>query len=675
VSGAPSGAASVFRRLLARAIADDPAAFVVPDLRIAHASGLDPVAAGLRIVSNPRHASILLLIGELPPGLIAGAQVVYAQMPNPRLILAVATELPAMGLAVDIVAGAGQAGLVEGVQRSRDLLVRRSGSTASEPVTLRAAVREPSPSEAAGHGAMSQDHTNHVQDMDGPTGSQPTAEPERSHDEQGLIPSMRQRAALAPPVSSDQSMDSPWNPPVGSGCKIRPGKTDHGAMGHEAQSAVDHAVMDDEAMPTHPATMPGVDHAAMNHDAEPDADKTDSGRAMSHGGQMMNQSDHMMSADDQTMDHSGHMMTHGGQMLSDGDRPMDHSDHMMDHRAGGFMSMIAMTQDLPRSRDGLPMEWVETSFGPLFPGLPAGLGLTLTLDGDTVAVAAIELGITHRGLAWSLPCPIAAFPDLLARLDPLAPASYRVLASRALEAIADLSDARPMDRGWLGAIEWERAVNHLGWLAAFGEPLGMAWLAERAGALQIALKPDADVGSLIRLRTEIERFLRTVNRIPLLSRRLAGIGWIDELTAATTRGPVARGAGILSDSRSGDPTYSALGFTPVLRDGGDARARLDVRLAEISQSLALVAGAGSREMRPPNLPPGLAGAGMAVIETPRGTASLHVAVANGQVRTMRLDTPSAANLSLVPRLAEGAELGDALVAIASLDLSPWEVDQ
>ncbi|TAL91889.1 MAG: Ni Fe-hydrogenase III large subunit, partial [Rhodanobacter sp.] len=44
--------------------------------------------------------------------------------------------------------------------------------------------------------------------------------------------------------------------------------------------------------------------------------------------------------------------------------------------------MVDVTKDLPRSRDGLPMEWVEVPFGPMFPGLPGGLLLTLTLDGD-----------------------------------------------------------------------------------------------------------------------------------------------------------------------------------------------------------------------------------------------------------------------------------------------------
>lgn len=79
------------------------------------------------------------------------------------------------------------------------------------------------------------------------------------------------------------------------------------------------------------------------------------------------------------MDHEHHEgMEHGGD--SGGHDHMHHGDM-------GFMSMVEMTKDLPRSSDDLPMEWVAAPFGPLFPGLPGGLSLTLTLDGDTVARA------------------------------------------------------------------------------------------------------------------------------------------------------------------------------------------------------------------------------------------------------------------------------------------------
>ncbi|HEB57411.1 MAG TPA: NADH-quinone oxidoreductase subunit D, partial [Gammaproteobacteria bacterium] len=62
------------------------------------------------------------------------------------------------------------------------------------------------------------------------------------------------------------------------------------------------------------------------------------------------------------------------------------------------MSMIDVTKDLPRSGDGLPMEWINAPFGPFFPGLPGGLLLTLTLDGDTVAESDARSLIENRAL-------------------------------------------------------------------------------------------------------------------------------------------------------------------------------------------------------------------------------------------------------------------------------------
>src|SRR5437879_3829214 len=90
--GVVSGTASVVLtlHLLARALQ----AFVVPGLETADAFGLDLAAAGLRPVANPRHATVLVLIGEIPPGLAHAAAVAYAQQPRPRAILSVGAQSP-----------------------------------------------------------------------------------------------------------------------------------------------------------------------------------------------------------------------------------------------------------------------------------------------------------------------------------------------------------------------------------------------------------------------------------------------------------------------------------------------------------------------------------------------------------------------------------------------------
>lgn len=143
------------------------------------------------------------------------------------------------------------------------------------------------------------------------------------------------------------------------------------------------------------------------------------------------------------------------------------------------------------------------------------------------------------------------------------------------------------------------------------------------------------------------------------------------------RGPVARAAGIANDARTGDTNYQALGFTPVVRLGGDALARLQIRLAEIAASLDLyvaAADSGHETSHTVPLPSDLSGTTEATIETPQGAARLQIVVDRGAVVSVHLDPPSVPHIGLVPEITAGEEVADALVAVASLDLSPWAVD-
>lgn len=587
MTGARPGVATPVRRLIARAMADTLTAFVVPDTRTARSRGLDLPAAGLRTVTTPRHASVLLIIGALPPGLASAAAIAYAQMPRPRVILTAGADAPAP--AADVTVAANREALVDGIARLRDHMLLHTWSPRSTAFT------------APALDVKDQDDG----DMD---------------------------------AESDQSQDENESE-----------HRDHDMGGHGHTSG-----------PTH----------GEGHTAEPDDPSAEQQRDAGHADQQ--------SVDDQAIAQEGHGGGGHDDMADDptfgeGHSGMEHGGHTMDD--GGFMSMIAMTQDLPRSRDGLPMEWVETAFGPLFAGLPAGLAPTLTLDGDTVATATLNAGATYRNLAASLPGPVATFPERLASLDPLAPVAYRLLAVRALNATDRSYEQDSTGHHWIGMLERERAGNHMGWLAAFGELLGVAWLAERAGEHQLALVGAEDIAAIRRLRPRIDRFLRHVGWIPLLGRRLAGIGELDRKITATAYGPVARASGIVTDARAKDPSYQALGFVPVVRDEGDALARLQVRLAEISQSLDLVVNANSLRPASPSHSSNRPGIGRATVETPRGAASLDIEVDGGYVRRALVLTPSVAHVPLLSRVAEGAELADALVGIASLDLSPWEMDQ
>jgi Ni,Fe-hydrogenase III large subunit len=162
-----------------------------------------------------------------------------------------------------------------------------------------------------------------------------------------------------------------------------------------------------------------------------------------------------------------------------------------------------------------------------------------------------------------------------------------------------------------------------------------------------------------------------VERTPLLRHKLAGVGKLPDHAGAA--GPVARADGARTDARADEETYRSLGFEPVVLEGGDALARLRCRLAEAERSLELVEKAGQVSVSEAGPVVGASGEGAATVETPRGAATLRITVEGGEVTAARLETPSAKHVGLVGAVTEGREVADALVGVASLDLSPWEM--
>ena len=355
-------------------------------------------------------------------------------------------------------------------------------------------------------------------------------------------------------------------------------------------------------------------------------------------------------------DHSGH--GHGDH---------DHGDH--DHGSSGFMSMVEVTKDLPRSADGLAMDWLEVPFGPCFPGLPGGLRLTLTLDGDGVtegqATSLVAMGTPSEEVA------VETFIERLAAATPLAPVSYRLLACRAIEQAAGLEPDPAVERGRAAALERERIASHLGWLAQLGRQLSFVWLTRRAAALQLETQR-ADGEQLVVLRLALQALIARLEHTPLLKARLKGIGALPH-GSQDLRGPVARASGRTEDARQADAMYCELGFELYIEGAGDAWARFRQRHVEIVTSLNLVEAAGDPELPKLRAIDSPSGTGEATVETPRGRSTLQLTLERGQVVSVELDGACRQHIGLAADLVEGQELGDALVAVGSLDLSPWEV--
>ncbi|MFV2034684.1 MAG: hypothetical protein ACC631_06190, partial [Halocynthiibacter sp.] len=95
----------------------------------------------------------------------------------------------------------------------------------------------------------------------------------------------------------------------------------------------------------------------------------------------------------------------------------------------------------------------------------------------------------------------------------------------------------------------------------------------------------------------------------------------------------------------------------------------------IGHSLVLIAAADSVALPVVADIGAASGDGEAICEAARGKARLWLRLEAGKVAAAKLQTPSVRNLALVQGMTAEQELGDALVAVASLDISPWEISQ
>jgi hypothetical protein len=368
--------------------------------------------------------------------------------------------------------------------------------------------------------------------------------------------------------------------------------------------------------------------------------------------------------------HAGHDM-HGGQ---------DMHEHPGHGGHAGHHDMMAIVGE--PSADGLVMERITLRIGPLGTALPGGLAVEVTLDGDVVAESSIQALLRTRAGSDGAPPPP----------DQLSPVAWSVAIAAAAESAAAVSviDAQRWVR--LAAVELERALSHLAWLRALARLVSWPLLVEQstaalAGILRarrlLPFELDAtdppDARAAVAARHAVEAAREPVATLAELSRRSRRLrlrtSERSQLTAgqvrdAGLRGPAARASGLADDARSDDPLYRQLGFEPVVRAGGDALARAQVRCDEAVQALRLGAAALHA-----------AEDGGPAQAVPRPAAGTTVEGPRGPLRAERLaggwglSAPGApeARASAAEAMV-GLEWASALVAVTSFDLSPWQVD-
>lgn len=361
------------------------------------------------------------------------------------------------------------------------------------------------------------------------------------------------------------------------------------------------------------------------------------------------------------------------------------------------------------------------TFGPWHRALPFLLQLRVELDGDKVVTADPEIGWLHQGLEKA--CEGARWErgfELIERVNAVRPEPYLVAWSVVVERLCGVADAVPRR-----AVLWRTA------LVEAARVLDHARVAERtvlrlaprpqAGALREAaaalaravdaLRADGDpfraFGGLARpvddaARAALAAAARScgdaaralsdlvVGR-PEIVEALAGRGAASRRVALDHGfgGPALRATGIPDDLRVHEPLLGWSEHEPrvVVHEGGDALARVYVRLEEIVASADLLGGllhaiGGAPPehrvalplvdgvVRPP------AGLQTVSLEAPNGELSLLVVADGGpSPARVRVRAPSFPLAAALPVLLVGARLDDVVPVLESLGLVGGEIDR
>ncbi len=196
----------------------------------------------------------------------------------------------------------------------------------------------------------------------------------------------------------------------------------------------------------------------------------------------------------------------------------------------------------------------------------------------------------------------------------------------------------------------------------------------------------------------LERTVRRDRRLLLgttsFTDRLIGTGTLDRQTvdALGGVGPVARASGSATDARFERPYagYRRLGFEVATALDGDAMARLEVRFAEVTQSIhlirqaldgleraggALTAETPPRRERPAGEPEDDAAEAYSWVEAPQGELVYHVRLRGGTVSLVRIASPSLRNWPLFTAAFRGDVLTDFSFIEHSFGLTPAGADR
>jgi len=357
-------------------------------------------------------------------------------------------------------------------------------------------------------------------------------------------------------------------------------------------------------------------------------------------------------------------------------------------------------------------ELMRVPFGPIHPALKEPVKLTLLVDGEEVVDVSIELGYVHRGIeALAETRNIVQVLHLVERVCGICSHAHPLCFIQAIESIGGIE---PPERAlYIRSLvaELERMQSHLMWLGVMSYQAGlltlfMYALRVREGILDVleeftgnrvikevntigGVRRDLDDRIIARMRSAVKELRRALKLLieavhdKTLESRLEGVGVLEhgEAVELCAVGPVARASGVDFDVRRDDPyaAYSQLRgkFSVIVRRGGDALSRTEVRILEVLESTELVEAIldelpqGEVRLGKPllrlsrEIP---AGEDVSRVEAPRGELLYYVRTDGREfLNRLRIRTPTLANFPALMAMLRGSELADVPIILSSID--------
>ncbi|MDF0726599.1 NADH-quinone oxidoreductase subunit D [Cytobacillus sp. S13-E01] len=354
--------------------------------------------------------------------------------------------------------------------------------------------------------------------------------------------------------------------------------------------------------------------------------------------------------------------------------------------------------------------------GPQHPSTHGVFRLVVKIDGETITEATPVIGYLHRGtekLAEDLQyTQIIPYTD---RMDYLSAMTNNYVLVHGVETMMGLEIPDRAEYLRVLAMELGRVASHLVWWGTYLLDIGAVspflyafreremiinLLNELSGArltfnyMRVGgVKWDAPEGWIEKveefvpyMREQLKGYHELVTGNEIFMNRVKGIGRYtkEDAIAYSLSGANLRCTGVKWDLRKDEPysIYDRFDFDVPVRDGGDAWARYEVRMAEIVESLKIIEQAveqfpkeGEIMAKVPKIIKVPKGEGFVRIESPRGEIGCYIA-SDGKKEPYRLKfrRPSFYNLQILPKLLKGENMANLITILGAIDIVLGEVD-